>query len=428
MKTILQLIAAAALTMLAGCSKHDEADAHAGHDHAGHDHSKHAPAAPATDAAAQRDPKRPWCSEHNVAEDECGICHPELTAKLKPGESVKVRLPSPDSAAIAGVQAAPPTAGVTADAVECFADIAFNQTRLAQVVAPVAGIVQEVVADLGSRVEEKQVVARLWSAAIAEAIAKAVLTHQTLDRERKLRAERVTSEKDLQEAEAAHRAACQQLRTLGFTEEQVDDLGRKPQEAVLLDVRAPFAGEIVERAAVRGALVETGRPLFTIADRSTVWAMLNVAESSLGRVRVGQRVELRVDSLPGQVFAGRLTWIGASVDERTRMARARAEVANPDGLLRDKMFAQARILVGSPRSSLLLPGSAVQYVDGRPFVFVKLADDLYDARPVRVGARSNGGVHILGGLRPGEPVVVARSFAVKSQLLISRLGAGCVDD
>ena len=81
------------------------------------------------------------------------------------------------------------------------------------------GILQSVDVDLGDRGRERQTVAKIWSAAIAEAVAKAVLTHQTLDRERKLRADRVTSEKDLQEAEAAHRAACQQLRTLGFTEE-----------------------------------------------------------------------------------------------------------------------------------------------------------------------------------------------------------------
>ncbi|MBI5395757.1 MAG: efflux RND transporter periplasmic adaptor subunit [Verrucomicrobia bacterium] len=457
MKIILQLITAAALTLFVGCSKHEESAEHAGHDHAGHKHAQAKPAA--STAPSQRDPKRLWCEEHNVyedectichpelkgkakpataqrlmckehgvPEDECGICHPELASKLKPGEGLKVRLPAADSAAIAGVQTAPPTAGVAADAIECYAEIAFNQTKFAQIVAPVAGIVQEVVADLGSKVGEKQVVARLWSAAIAESIAKAVLTHQVLDRERKLRAERVTSEKDLQEAEATHRAACQQLRTLGFTEEQVDELGRKPHEAVLLDVRAPFAGEIVERTAVRGALVEAGKPLFTLADRSTVWAMLNIPEAHLARVRVGQQVEFRVDSVPGQTFTGKLMWIGASVDERTRMARARAEVANPDGLLRDKMFAQARILVSSPRSSLLLPGSAIQYVDGRPFVFVRLEDDLYEARPVRLGAKLEGRSEVLAGLKPGDPVAVACTFALKSQLLLSRLGAGCADE
>ena len=91
-----------------------------------------------------------------------------------------------------------------------------------------------------------------------------------------------------------------------------------------MEVRAPFAGEIVERTAVRGALVEAGKSLFTLADRSVMWAMLNISESALAWVRVGQEVELQVDSLPNRKFLGKLTWIGAEVDERSRMARARA--------------------------------------------------------------------------------------------------------
>ena len=219
----------------------------------------------------------------------------------------------------------------------------------------------------GSKVEEKQCVAHIWSATIAEAVAKAVLTHQTLERERKLRADRVSSEKDLQQAEADHRAACQQARTLGFSEEDIDRMKDKPNDPVFLEVRAPFAGEIVERTAVRGALVEAGKSLFTLADRSVMWAMLNLPESALARVKVGQTVELKVESLPGQTFTGKLTWIGAEVDERTRMARARAEVPNPDGLLKAKMFARARILVRSAEGAVLVPSSAIYALEGKPF-------------------------------------------------------------
>lgn len=374
-------------------------------------------------------PTAAWmCTEHGVPEAECGICHPERVGKLKPGQSVKVRLPAADSAAMAGVQTGTPSVGGLADGIDCFAELAFNQNKLAQITAPVGGIVQEVTVDLGNKVEEKQTVAKIWSAAVAEAVARAVLTHQTLDRERKLRAERVTSQKDLQQAEAEHRAACQQVRTLGFTEEQIDGFGAKPSEPVLLEVRAPFAGEIVERTAVRGALVDVGKPLFTLADRSVMWAMLNIPEAALGRVREGQTVELQLDSLPGRTFTGRLTWIGAEVDERSRLARARAEVPNPDGVLRAKMFARARILTRNANGALVLPASAVQQVEGQPLVFVKLADDLFEARAVRLGTKFNGRLEVLEGLQPQEQVVVAHSFPLKSQLLILRLGAGCADE
>jgi len=368
------------------------------------------------------------CLEHDVPADECGICKPQLAATLKTGEGLKVRLASNDSAGIAGVQTAAAMVGTIADGVECYAEMMFNQNKLAQITAPVGGILQEVSADLGSKVEERQAVAKIWSASIAEAVAKAVLSHQTLERERKLRADRVTSEKDLQQAEAEHRAACQQLRTLGFTEEQIDVLGSKPQEQVLMEVRAPFAGEIVERNAVRGALVEPGKSLFTIVDRSVMWAMLNIPEATLGRVKMGQTVELRVESLPGQTFTGKLTWIGAEVDEKSRMARARAEVANPEGILKAKMFAQARILTRKAEGALLLPSPAIQRIEGRSFVFVRLGEDLFEARVVRTGAKFDGRVEISEGLKSGEVVAVDHVFPLKSAFLISRLGAGCADD
>ncbi len=327
-------------------------------------------------AASKRAGGVKMCEEHGLPESECGMCHPERAATLKPGEGTKVRLPAADSAALVGVETAAATVGTVSGGIDCYAELQFDQNKLAQIAPPVGGIVQSVEADLGRKVEEKQTVAKIWSAAIAEAMAKAVLTHQTLERERKLRADRVTSEKDLQQAEAEHRAACQQARTLGFSEEDIDRMAGRPNDPVYLEVRAPFAGEIVERAAVRGALVEAGKPLFTVADRSVMWAMLNIPEAALGRVKVGQKVELKVESLRGQTFTGKLTWIAAEVDEKSRMARARAEVPNPDGVLRAKMFARARILIPGAETAVVVPASAIYALEGKPFVFVKLADDL----------------------------------------------------
>lgn len=405
------LAAAISVALCAGCKKPESQAEDAGH----HAHIE------IQDGVSM-------CAEHGVPEAQCAVCQPDVAGGLKPGEGMKVRLPSTNSASIVGVQTARPETGAIADAVECTAEVNFNQNKLAQIAAPVGGILQSVDVDLGAKVEEGQMVARIWSAAIAEAVAKAVLSHQTLDRERKLRADRVTSEAALQEAEATHRAACQQLRTLGFTEQQIDELGHKPQEQVLMEVRAPFAGEIVERMAVRGALVDLGKPMFTLVDHSTVWAMLQVSEATLGRVKTGQTVELRVDSLPGRVFTGTLTWIGPAVDERTRMARARAEFANPDCLLKDKMFATARILTRQAEGALLVPPSAIQHVAGKPFVFVRQGADLFEARAVRLGAKSDGRLEVLAGLKPDEPVAVTHTFALKSAMLMSRLGAGCADD
>ncbi|MEI8289381.1 MAG: efflux RND transporter periplasmic adaptor subunit, partial [Verrucomicrobiota bacterium] len=386
---LVTLAAATAVTFASGCKKQEGQTADDGHGHGGG----------ATAHVVTKDGVA-MCAEHNVPEAKCGVCQPHLADKLQPGESLKVRLPSTNSAALAGVQTAVPESGAMAEGVECVAEVSFNQNRLAQIAAPVGGILQTVDADLGGSVAENQTVAKIWSAAIAEAVARAVLSHQTLERERKLRAGQVTSEKDLQEAEATHRSACQQLRTLGFTEEQIDGLSMKPQEQVLMEVRAPFAGEIVERSAVRGALVNTGQSLFTVADCSTVWAMLQVPEAALSRVKTGQAVELRADSMPEKVFTGKLTWIGPAVDERTRMVRARAEFANPDRLLKDKMFVATRILTRETANAMLVPPAAIQRIEGRPFVFVKQGADLFDVRAVRLGAQFGGRQEVRTGLKP----------------------------
>jgi cobalt-zinc-cadmium efflux system membrane fusion protein len=368
------------------------------------------------------------CREHGVPEAQCGICRPDGLATMKPGESLKVRLPSDSSAKLVGIETAQPGTGDIRDGIACYAELSFNQNKLARVAAPVGGIVRDVTADLGDTVGEGATVVRIWSAEIAEAMAKAVLTHQTLERERKLRAEGITAGKDLEQAEAEHRAACQQARTFGFSEEDIERFGKRPDEAILLEVRVPFAGEIIARDAVRGELIEAGHPLFTVVDRSVMWAMLSLPETALGRVAVGQPVEVEVDALPGVVFGGKLTWISAEVDETTRMARARAEIPNPGGHLRARMFAQARVLTSAGGQTLHVPAAAVQRVGEQPLVFIKQAADLFEARVVRVGPEQNGMVEVREGLQSGEEVVVAQAFAVKSQLLLSRLGAGCADE
>jgi len=281
--------------------------------------------------------------------------------------------------------------------------------------------------DLGTMVRENQPIARLWSSTFADALSKAVLTHKNLERTRRLRASDVLTEKELQEAEAAFHAASQHARTLGFSKEDLETYSKRPDESVHLEIRAPFAGEVVERSAVRGVLVELGSQLFIIADRSTAWCMISIPESSLAYVKLGQEVELAVDAHPGRMFNGTITWISARIDDRMRMAQARAEVPDPEGLLMDKMFGRARIISRSSSDALFVPLASLQNIEGKQVVFVKKDETLFEARVIQTGGRRDGQLEVLSGLKPGEPVVVNRSFALKSQLLVSRLGAGCVD-
>jgi cobalt-zinc-cadmium efflux system membrane fusion protein len=381
------------------------------------------------------------CNEHGVPEGECGICHPELLAR-GPANGLKVRLASAESAAKAGIVVQSPEIRSMEDGVECFAEITFNQNKLAKITSLVGGIVRSVEVDLGSRVGRGDLLATITSATIGEAqadylqaLAEEDLHRKVLERQRDLLAQSISSERVFQEAEAAYNASAaavrqgrQRLLVLGFDESQIEALVRQQSTPGVIELRAPFGGEIVERTAVQGSVVDVADVLFTLADSTVLWAMVNIPESQLSRVQPGQEVELTVESLPGRSFPGKLTWISPTVDERTRMARGRVEVPNAGGRLKAQMFARARISTTRSDGAVVVPLSAVQNVTGISIVFVRASDDLYEARPVTLGIKRNDRVEILDGLRPDEDVVVAGSFALKSQLLASRLGAGCVDE
>lgn len=383
-----------------------------------------------------------YCNEHDLPEVECGICHPDLLAQDTGGRGLKVRLESSTSAAEAGVVVRATKVQAMDGGVSGFAELTFNQNRLAKITSLVGGVVRTVEVDLGRRVQRGTLLATLTSETIGEAqgaylrtLADEELHRKTFERERDLLAQRISSEREFQEAEAAHqvsvaaaRQARQRLVVLGFAEAQIEALAVGRRMTGVLELRAPFDGEIVERTAVQGEVVDVADVLFTIADPAVLWAMVNLPESQLSRVRTGQDVELTVESMPGQSFNGTLTWVSATVDRRTRMALGRVEVANPERRLKAQMFASARIATERSNSAVVVPASAVQDVNGTPIVFVRSADDLFEARPVTLGTQHDGRIEIVRGLSQDEPVVVAGGFALKSQLLVSRLGAGCVHE
>jgi hypothetical protein len=129
------------------------------------------------------------CREHDVPELECGICHPELLDEKRPGQRLKVRLPSTNSAGAAGVVVANPTVDQLRQSVECFAELTFNQNKLAQINPLVGGVVKSVEVDLGARARKGALLARIISAAtllipprrMAELVGRSRLS-ATLDR------------------------------------------------------------------------------------------------------------------------------------------------------------------------------------------------------------------------------------------------------
>ncbi len=244
----------------------------------------------------------------------------------------------------------------------------------------------------------------------------------------------VSTERELLEAETrltenkiALSRAGQRLQNLGLSEAEITHIEETPERATKLALAAPFAGTIVERSAVVGEVVTISQELFTIADLSLMWVLLDIYEADLKHVRPGQPVTLELEGLPGVTREGLLTWISTYVDPRTRTMKARAEVANPDGLLRAGMFVQAAVKIRDQVAAVMVPKTAVQWEGCCNVVFVKKSEMIFEPRKIRLGYETEGWFVVEEGLAAGETIVTAGSFLLKTELLKESIGAGCCE-
>ena len=402
-------------------------DPHAGHDHA--------------DAHFTNADGVLWCGEHDLAEAECAICQPDRVSALQPGEGMKLRLVSGDAARAAGVQTQPAAVGSAGSGDRLLARVAYNESYMAHITPMVTGVIRDVYVELGDAVAAGQPLARAASPDIAEARrayqaanADAALAADTYAREKELHGKRISSESDYRQAEAALRqaeaavaAARQRLLDLGLARDELS--GSAGPDASTVTLRAPFDGVVTERHAVRGESVGPDESIFIVADLSTMWLDLSAPESLVASLRPGARIAARFDALPGRTLEAELTWVASSLDESARTLRARAILPNEDGLLKAGMFGAAELVAADPlAAAVLVPREAIQDLSGAPVVFLREADDLYEVRRVAPGRSSGPSAEIADGLAQGEPVVVAQSFALKSELLKAQFGAGCAHD
>ncbi len=199
------------------------------------------------------------------------------------------------------------------------------------------------------------------------------------------------------------------------------------RDTSLIALRAPISGTITERLVNAGAGIEVGKPLFTIANLSTVWVIANVPEAQVSRLRVGTAARISSAALGGEARTGRVTYIDPQLNEETRTAKVRIELANAGERLKGGMFVEVEFQVSGVEAAgeeLSVPAAAMQRMGERTIVFI--ADEKepghFKVREVELGGESNGYRVITGGLKAGERVVTKGSFTLKSQLQKGELG------
>jgi membrane fusion protein, heavy metal efflux system len=332
--------------------------------------------------------------------------------------------------------------------------IAFNELRMAQLSPPARGRIQSIEVAVGQPVRAGQRLALLDNydlgetrsriaaaqAALVQAKAEAAAAQAAYNRAGELVhiGGIAQSELERRRAEVARTDAATRTRQVELQQWQEMEQRQMPaglQTAPGNDIApavhgpvnslgavvAPFDGIIHSIGAVPGELVDTTRQLFSLADLSTVWVYVDVAERDLGAVKVGEDVSLSVVAYPGRVFAGRVAYIPDQIDPRSGTARVRCEVPNPDGALRANMFVTADIKSPLDRSGVMLPDAALQDIDGKPVVFTPGKPGHFDSHVVRLGLRSGGLTEIVGGVPANATVVTDGSFWVKAALMQSSI-------
>ena len=191
---------------------------------------------------------------------------------------------------------------------------------------------------------------------------------------------------------------------------------------VITVISAPFSGVVTKVDAAPGQVVDSEDQLFSVADLSRVWVQAEVYEKDLGRVQVGQRAIVRVETYPDEEFTGRVTYISDVLDPQTRTARVRCEVANPGTRLKVDMFATVHVPTKFNRIAVAIPQAAIQQVEESTVVFVRKSETEFEARQVEVGNTVSGLVEIVSGLSEGEPVVIEGAFHLKSIIAGKELG------
>lgn len=303
--------------------------------------------------------------------------------------------------------------------------VEYNQFRTTPVLTPVGGPVGRILAVPGEWVRAGQPLLDVRSpdysgarATYLKAKAAAQLAHENERRAQDLYEHHAIAQQMLEQAQssqaqadAALQNAIAALHVLG-----VADPARVAGHASpVLPVVAPIAGMVVARSVAPGQLVSAGSQVFTISDMGSVWVQVHVFERQLGVIALGQPVAITASAYPGRVFHGRISYIGATLDPKTRTVQARIVTTNPGARLKNQMFVTALVRAGVITHALTVPNAAILRDNvNHPFVYLATARrGQFRRQLVDIGPSQNGRTQILGGLKPGDRVLAQGAIFIQ---------------
>lgn len=234
----------------------------------------------------------------------------------------------------------------------------------------------------------------------------------------------VTAQEELFEAQkiresqpALFRAAKEKLKNWKLNEEQIQQILESEATIETFSIQSDVSGYITEKMVNTGDYVSRGQAIYKIADLSRVWVLFDVYESDMSWVDRGDEITFTIASLPGKTFEGKISFLDPVIDPRTRVAKARVVVSNPDLTLKPEMFASGVVEAQLPgdNEAVVVPKSAVMWTGKRSVVYVKSESERgvdFLIRDVTLGPGLGESYIIEEGVEEGEEIALHGTFSI----------------
>jgi cobalt-zinc-cadmium efflux system membrane fusion protein len=298
------------------------------------------------------------------------------------------------------------------------ATVAAAPNASARIDARASGVVKSVNKMLGDYVRQGEVIARIESAdaaglaaQVAAARARVNELSALYDREKRLFEANVTARQDLEAAQANLQVARSELSRAQAASAAAGVSG----DGRSLAVTSPISGQITSAPIVLGSYVSAGEEMFQIVNASGLQVQVALPASDAARIRPGDEATLELGQ--DREIGGRVRSVTPALDPESRSATAVISLAGAVPGLQPGAFLQARIRLSgeTDATSISVPESAVQMVEGREVVFLRTRTG-FRATPVVTGSRSGGRIVIESGLQDGQRIATENAFLLKAEL------------
>jgi len=229
-------------------------------------------------------------------------------------------------------------------------------------------------------------------------------------------------------AEELVKSSRERLKLLDVPAHQLHALEKSYKIKKSLHIHSPADGIVMKIGAREGQFVTPATEIYMIADLRKVWVYVDIYEYELPWIKEGDRVEMQLAGIPGEIFKGHLAYIYPYAEAKTRTIKVRLVFDNPDLLLKPEMFAEVTIYADKQENAVVIPSEAVIRSGARNQVFIVRAQGKFEPRLVTLGLSSNGKVTILKGVESGDEVVTSAQFLIDSESKLREATAKMLND